>query len=184
VGGVCHFLADMKSKYDHLPLKAYEVYQHDTDWLGFRSEYSFGIHVGRTPGQARADVAADREIDNPWRGLRSRRVHGPVAERAIEDFEDARKYWRDTRAFARLQAAADEFNASWPVGTPVEMLCSNAPALPTGITFTRTPAWVPSLNGVLVSVDGFAGGFALKWVRPLIEPGAAPTTTQKGGASE
>lgn len=162
----------MSRKYDHLPLKAYEVYER-VDYGYKVQEFSYGIRAGRTPGQARARVATDfMEADNPWRGLRSRRVFGDLAERAIEREEDKGKYWRDTKAYARLQAACDAFNAAWPVGSPVE--CPPyANRFPAGLTFTRTPAWVPNETHILISVEGIDGGIALYSVVPLFEPAPA-----------
>jgi len=164
----------MKAKYNHLPLKAYEVYEADTDWRGRSKEYSYGVLAGHTPGQARARAALDRisgGCANPWRNLRSRRVLGLAAERAIEKHEDAGKYWRHTKAFARLQAEAEAFNEMWPVGTPVQIVnCCECDLWPDGITVTRTPAWALSETYAFVSVEGMPGGMDLARVVPLIEP--------------
>ncbi len=158
----------MKAKYNHLPLKAYEVYSKYGQGFLYHDEYSFGVVAGHTAGQARYQVALNRELDNPWKDLRSRRVHGPEAERAIEAFQDQGKYWKNTGAFARLQAQADAWNAAYPVGHPVLVRdCGEASTWPNGQTVTRTPAWVPSLSGVLVSLEGHCGGFGLEYLTPL-----------------
>lgn len=164
----------MKSKYSHLPLKAYEVYEKGDDWRCLSKEYSYGILVGHTAGQARAQVATDRMsggYTNPWPYLRTRRVLGLAAERAIEAHEDRGKYWRYTKAYARIQAEAEAFNRKWPVGTPVQILnCCESDLWPDGVTITRTPAWAPSETYAFVSVEGMPGGMNLACVFPLVEP--------------
>ena len=167
----------MKAKYNHLPLKAYEVYENEDDWRGLSKEYSYGVFAGHTAGQARAQAATDRMSGgstNPWPYLRSRRVMGLAAERAIEKHEDRGKYWRHTKAFARLQAEVEAFNKMWPVGTPVQVVnCCEASLWADGITVTRTPAWAPSETYAFVSVDGMPGGMDLARIIPLIEPANA-----------
>ena len=164
----------MKARYSHRPLKAYEVYERADDWRGLTKEHSYGVLVGHTAGQARARAALDRISDgatNPWADLRSRRVLGLAAERAIEKHEDRGKYWRHTKAYARLKAEAAAFNAMWPVGTPVQIVnCCEVDLWPDGITVTRTPAWAPSETYAFVSVEGIPGGMDLARVVPLIEP--------------
>lgn len=65
---------------------------------------------------------------------------------------------------------ADEWNARYPVGTPVT-------AFPVtrddeGLTtVTRTPAWTLGHGAAVVSVDGYAGGICLTHVDPM--PGGA-----------
>jgi len=157
----------MKAKYNHLPLKAYEVYS-KPDYVFSFKEYSFGIHAGHTAGQAKARVAIDREVDNPWRGLATRRVHGPEAELAIAKLNDRGKYWRDKAENVRLQAECDAFNAKYPVGTPVQVVgCCEASNWPDGMTKLRTPAWVSGPGCALVSVEGYSGGFYMEYIKPL-----------------
>ena len=148
------------------PLKAYQI---------FLSGWFAGIEVATTNAKARAQFALSDARDgarNRWAGLRSCLLRNQEeAQLAIEKHEDAGKYWRDTRAFARRQAEVDTFNTSWPVGTPVQVVnCCEADHWPEGITFTRTPAWAANENCAFVSLDGYAGGFYLKNVVPLIEP--------------
>ena len=156
----------MKKRNTTAPLKAYRV--------GFYGE-SAGTYVGRTAGQAKAAAIRDYEGGGHerglWRTVRALRVRNPEKEALeIEAFEDKGKYWRNTRAYARLQAEADAFNALWPVGTPVQVVeCGEASQWPDGITVTRTPAWAVQ-GSVLVSVEGQAGGMYLKYVMPLLEP--------------
>jgi len=166
-----------KKDYSHLPLKAYEVYENEDDWRGLTKEHSYGVFAGHTAGQARAQVAVERMSSgatNPWPYLRSRRVLGAAAELAIEKRADENKYWKATRRFARLSAAANEFNRLWPVGTIVEV-----PGTWVGWgdglakVATRTPAWVTCGLALLVSVEGITGGVDLDRVVPLIEPVAA-----------
>lgn len=160
----------MKSKFNHLPLKAYEVYENEDDWRGLSKEYVYGVFVGHTAGQARAQVATDRMsggCTNPWPYLRSRRVHGEAADLAIERHEDRRKHWKDTRQFARLQAQADAFNAANPVGTPVRIGCYVGTLAPIVDTVTRTPAWVTAGLQLLVSVEGYNGGYSLNQIEVL-----------------
>jgi hypothetical protein len=94
----------------------------------------------------------------------------------VEAAEDARRYWRDTHKFARLQAQADAFNAAYPVGTSVLVVnCDEATTVFTSQpTRTRSPAWVPNLEDVLVSVEGQAGGFGLAYIQPLSIRAAHP----------
>lgn len=148
------------------PLKAYEI---------FLFGWYAGIVVATTNAKARAQFALSDGRDgarNRWAGLRSCLLRNEEeAILAIEKHEDEGKYWRDTRAFARRQAECDTFNASWPVGTPVRVVnCCEADHWPEGVTFTRTPAWAVNENTAMVSLEGYAGGFYLKNVRPLIEP--------------
>lgn len=150
------------------PLKAYEVYEVEYDWRGIPKEFVFGVYVGRTPGQARWQAARDRMSGgfyNPFPGLRSRRVEN---RQAIEDYEDRGKYWRDTRRAQRSQARADAFNAACPVGSAVRVFaCVEARTWPEGLTATRTPAWLANKDQVLVSVEGYSGGFDLKHIQLL-----------------
>jgi len=145
------------------PLKAYEV--------RFFGEFA-GIYVGRNHGQAKAAFTLDTDgyqAKDLWRNLSAKRLRDEEWElAAIEKHEDRGKYWRDTRQYARQVAAAEAFNARYPVGTPVQVIdCCEADTWPGGLTTTRTPAWAPSETCVLVSVEGYAGGFYLKNIKPL-----------------
>lgn len=161
-----------KTKFAHRPLKCYEVLMKEGNF-DFTA-YSFGIFVGRTHSEATYQVARDRETDNPFCGLTARRYHGPDTQQLIEDYEDRNKYWRDTRAYARLQDQAAKFNALYPVGTPVRVVeCWEARQWPDGLTKTRTPAWANE-KCLYVSVEGQAGGMYLKYVQPIQEPAHAP----------
>ena len=160
----------MKRNYNSRPLKAYEVYLPNATGRFYNEPWPCGIHVGRTAGQARAEVVREMSdsAGNLWAELRSRRVLGEVAQHAIEDYEDRGKYWKDTRKYARLQTLADAFNDAYPVSTPVRLLCYVDSFQPTD-TVTRTLAWCPNETQVLVSVEGHAGGFCLTQVRPLVD---------------
>jgi hypothetical protein len=63
---------------------------------------------------------------------------------------------------------ADEFNALYPVGTPVIAYPSVRPEHPAADaackrldTVTRTPAWTLGHGAPVVSVEGYAGGICL-----------------------
>jgi hypothetical protein len=149
------------------PLKAYQVSIYGE---------ACGVWVGRTRSQAQARCVYNMlehgyRIGKLFAGLRSRRVHGLPAERAIERFEDAGKYWRHTRAFARMQAEASAVNTLWPIGTAVQVVnCCESSMWEEGVTFTRTPAWAASENYAFVSVEGLSGGLDLSKVVFLNEP--------------
>ncbi|GAB2959182.1 hypothetical protein GCM10027048_28110 [Hymenobacter coalescens] len=145
------------------PLKAYEVF-----FCGER----YGTFVGRSAGQAKARLAADLyecyDNNQIWPYLKARLAGLKDAASAIEAHEDRGKYWKDTKAFARLQAEADAFNAKYPIGSEVRLVnCHEAYFWRGKTTKTRTPAWVPSLSGVLVSIEGEAGGFGLEYIQPV-----------------
>lgn len=55
---------------------------------------------------------------------------------------------------------ADEFNAKYPVGTPVAAFVLTREDEPL-LTTTRTPAWNLGHGIPVVSVDGYAGGICL-----------------------
>lgn len=127
--------------------------------------------VAPTAGKAKAELQRDYGSPLRFTAISAKLYRCPHATELIEAFEDVGKYWRDTRAFARTQAKADTFNANWPVGTPVQVVnCCEAEHWPEGITVTRTPAWAASEKTALVSLEGYAGGFYLKNVVPLVEP--------------
>lgn len=65
---------------------------------------------------------------------------------------------------------ADEWNARYPVGTPVTAypVTRDDEGL---TTVTRTPAWTLGHGAAVVSVDGYAGGICLTHVDPM--PGGA-----------
>jgi hypothetical protein len=58
---------------------------------------------------------------------------------------------------------ADEFNARFPVGTPVVAYPLARDDEPLR-TRTRTPAWELGHGAAVVSVEGYAGGIALTHV--------------------
>lgn len=67
---------------------------------------------------------------------------------------------------------ADEFNARYPIGTPVTAYPltrpeDNAPGFFERLqTTTRTRAWTLGHGTPVVSVDGYAGGIALAHIDP------------------
>lgn len=58
---------------------------------------------------------------------------------------------------------AAEWNALYPVGTPVAAFPITRDE-PPFLTTTRTPAWELGHGAAVVSVDGYAGGIALSHV--------------------
>ncbi|MFJ8871040.1 hypothetical protein ACIRD6_35475 [Streptomyces sp. NPDC102473] len=69
------------------------------------------------------------------------------------------------------QKQADDFNAAFPVGTPVMAYPSCRPEYNAAIasetrldTVTRTPAWLLGHGEPVVSVEGYAGGICLSHV--------------------
>ncbi len=154
----------MNAKYKHLPLKAYQIF--------FFGQFA-AVYVGHTAGEAKAAFARSSWTEGHyakdiWPNLGSKRLRDTEWElAAIEKYEDRGKYWRNTRAFARLQAVADAFNARYPVGAAVQVIdCCEAHQWPGGVTATRTPAWAVQ-GAVLVSVEGQAGGMYIKNIKPL-----------------
>lgn len=154
----------MKEKYQHLPMKAYQIF--------FFGRFA-AVYVGHTAGEAKAAFARSAWTEgyfnkDIWPNIGSKRLRDAEWEmEAIEKFEDRGKYWRNTRAFARLEAMATAFNARYPVGTTVQVVdCCEADQWPGGITTTRTPAWAVQ-GSVLVSVEGQAGGMYLPKIKPL-----------------
>ena len=67
------------------------------------------------------------------------------------------------------QKQADEFNARYPVGTPVMAYPLTRPGENQHFfkeldTVTRTPAWILGHGEPVVSVEGYAGGICLSHV--------------------
>lgn len=61
---------------------------------------------------------------------------------------------------------AREFNAAFPVGTPVTYWRGlRGPNEPHALSKTRTPAWTLGSGVVVVSVEGSTGGMALTHVK-------------------
>lgn len=154
----------MKKDYSQRPLKAYQIF--------FFGQFA-AVYVGRSGGQAKAAFARSSWADgyyakDIWPNIGCKRLRDAEWElEAIEKFEDRGKYWRNTRAFARLQAAADAFNAKYPIGSPVQVVdCCEAQHWPDGNTVTRSTAWAVH-GSVLVSVEGQAGGMYLQKIKPL-----------------
>jgi hypothetical protein len=67
----------------------------------------------------------------------------------------------------KLTATAEEWNAAYPVGTPVTRYKLIRP-LEEGVeTRTRSKAWVMGGHSVMVMVEGHAGGVVLESVQPI-----------------
>jgi hypothetical protein len=68
---------------------------------------------------------------------------------------------------------AEQFNAAFPVGTPVVAYPLTRPEddqpdfFERLETVTRTPAWTLGHGKPVVSVDGYAGGIALTHIDPI-----------------
>jgi hypothetical protein len=60
---------------------------------------------------------------------------------------------------------ADEWNTTYPIGTPVHAYPASRTDAPLKTT-TRTPAWTLGHGAAVVSVDGYAGGIALTHIDP------------------
>jgi hypothetical protein len=60
---------------------------------------------------------------------------------------------------------ADEWNARYPVGTPVHAYPGSRDDAPLTTT-TRTPAWTLGHGAAVVSVDGVTGGICLTHIDP------------------
>lgn len=71
-----------------------------------------------------------------------------------------------------MTMTADQFNARYPVGTPVVAYPLTRPDdnqtefFERMETVTRTPAWTLGHGASVVSVDGYAGGIALTHIDP------------------
>jgi hypothetical protein len=153
----------MKAKFAHLPLKAYEVFFYGKE---------YGRYVGHTAAEARAKLARDLYECYDWRdiwpNLSSKRIEDSAhAARVLERHADQGKHWRDKSENVRLQAEADAFNEKYPVGTPVKVLSCEASTWPDGTTTTRTPAWLSGPGSLLVSLEGYSGGFGMEYIQPL-----------------
>jgi hypothetical protein len=71
---------------------------------------------------------------------------------------------------------ADEFNALYPVGTPVVAYPTCRPEFDAAMaaearleTVTRTPAWTLGHGAPVVSVEGYAGGICLTHIDVIPE---------------
>lgn len=132
--------------------------------------YGQSTQVAATPSKARSlayHLARELGHRPAYAEVRARR--DPTKDDLAEAEEDRGLYWRDTRRYKRLEAQAEAFNAAYLVGTAILVIgCDEAQTVfqnqPTRL---RTPAWVASLNGVLASVEGQAGGFDLKYLQPI-----------------
>lgn len=62
---------------------------------------------------------------------------------------------------------ADEWNARYPVGTPVTAYPGSRDDAPLTTT-TRTPAWTLGHGAAVVSVDGYSGGICLTHIDPTV----------------
>jgi hypothetical protein len=75
-----------------------------------------------------------------------------------------------------MTMTADQFNALYPVGTPVVAYPltrpeDNQPEFFEKLdTKTRKPAWTLGHGAAVVSVDGYAGGIALTHIDPQVGP--------------
>ena len=98
----------------------------------------------------------------------------------------------------RGQQEADDFNARYPIGTPVVAYPGIRPEHPVAVahrkrvedgrtfgttdpckrldTVTRTPAWILGHGDPVVSVEGYAGGICLTH----IDVQTAPATPEEG----
>lgn len=81
-----------------------------------------------------------------------------------------------------LAMSADDWNARYPVGTPVTAYPGFRPEIggadvPTLHTTTRSRAWNLGAEPV-VMVDGYAGGISLNHIDPRDEPAPDPATTR------
>lgn len=65
---------------------------------------------------------------------------------------------------------AEEFNAAYPVGTPVAAFPITRDEQPL-LTVTRSAAWELGHGAAVVAVDGYAGGIALTHID--VHPGGA-----------
>ncbi len=66
-----------------------------------------------------------------------------------------------------LQTMVDDWNAKYPVGTPVTRYKLINPLEEPGETKTRSAAWVMSGHSAMVMVEGVSGGVILESVVPL-----------------
>ncbi|MEV4181658.1 hypothetical protein AB0J28_09445 [Streptosporangium canum] len=72
---------------------------------------------------------------------------------------------------------ADDWNATYPVGTPVLAWPGTLKDEPMA-TRTRTPAWTLGHGAAVVSVEGRSGGIALTHVEPV--PGLCRAVSEHG----
>lgn len=75
-----------------------------------------------------------------------------------------------------MTMTADDWNARYPIGTPVIAYPGARPEHATGAdtrleTVTRTAAWTLGHGAAVVAVEGYAGGIALTHIDP-IDPAA------------
>lgn len=67
---------------------------------------------------------------------------------------------------AQLQKACEDWNAKYPIGTPVTRYRLIGPLKEPEATKTRSEAWVMGGHSAMVMVEGVAGGVVLESVVP------------------
>lgn len=72
---------------------------------------------------------------------------------------------RHALAMVMAERASNEWNAKYPIGTPV-MLLTHKGATPSP-TKTRSIAWALSSGSASVQVEGKSGSYGLEWVNPI-----------------
>lgn len=71
------------------------------------------------------------------------------------------------QSLAKLEKAAADWNAAYPIGTPVMRYKLVKPLKDGNETKTRSAAWVMGGHSVMVMVEGVAGGVLLESVLPI-----------------
>jgi hypothetical protein len=76
--------------------------------------------------------------------------------------------YRAALAFVMAEREAAEWNALYPVGTPVIMSpYTGCPESERLMTVTRSVAWALPSGQASVMIEGKSGGYGLAWVKPI-----------------
>jgi len=68
---------------------------------------------------------------------------------------------------AALEKRVSDWNAKYPIGTPVTRYAFIHPLREPSVTKTQSKAWVMGGHSAMVMVEGVSGGVALESVVPL-----------------
>ena len=145
-------------------------------WTPSRQDEPNGWHKRTTHPARRAPHRDEQPVRN-----RPRCVHG-CRTISCPDTDRSSVPAKETHMAA---LTADEFNARYPVGTPVVAYPLSRPEdnrpdfFQRLETVTRSPAWALGHGTPVVSVDGYTGGIALTHIDPQA-PAQEPVTEMCG----
>jgi hypothetical protein len=78
--------------------------------------------------------------------------------------------YREAVAHVKAQSEVDEWNSTYPIGTPVIMSpYTGCPEAERVTTVTTSKAWIISEHASVL-IEGKSGGYGLAWVKPIKAP--------------